>query len=197
MARLVSVKTIFWMMALKQRMAPTHAVRIYLLNTLIIKITPKDEECEKYADSKCATWTYSSAQKLCFLLSSCVEKDEADIISGDKGCKITSSKITAFNLISDKAAKTIKIEWEHSNVCPDVEIAELAALKSHEIKYFKMPDSLKCGKLKKVEAKMDNADNTATVDCTALEDVDAANFYIKTDLADPAACVIETNARIG
>ena len=164
---------------------------------MILKIKPKDTACDEYADSQCKTWTYVPTRKLCFLLSSCVEKDEADIISGDKGCKITSSKITAFNLISDKAAKTIKIEWEHSNVCPDVEIAELAALKSHEIKYFKMPDSLKCGKLKKVEAKMDNADNTATVDCTALEDVDAANFYIKPDLSNnPAtACMIETNAR--
>ena len=111
------------------------------------------------------------------------------IISGDKGCKIPSSKFTAFSLFTDKAAKDIKIEWEYSAACANVKIAELAALKSQEIKYFKAPDSLKCGKLKKVSGKMD-----ATA-CTALENVDPVNIYFKTDLADATKCMIETNAR--
>ena len=89
----------------------------------------------------------------------------------------------------DKAVQEIKIEWEFSAVCPDVDIAELAALKSQELTYYEKPDSLKCGKLKKVSGKMD------TTDCTVLENVDAANFYIKTDLADTTKCVIETNAK--
>ena len=95
-------------------------------------------------------------------------------------------------MISDKDATEIKIEWEN---CPDVDIAELKSLKNKEITYFEEPDSLKCGRLKKVSSKM--SDGMDAVNCTALENVDPANFYIKTDLADPAACMIETNARIG
>ena len=94
-------------------------------------------------------------------------------------------------MIGDKGAKDIKIEWEFSAACANVEIAELKSLKYQEIKFFEAPDSLKCGKLKKVSGKMD------TTDCTVLENVDAANFYIKPDLSNnPAtACMIETNAR--
>jgi len=152
-------------------------------NVVALKSTDSTEksnkECEDYEDSKCKFWTYVPTRRLCFLLSSCSEKAEDGIISGDKGCIVPLSKITVFNLFADKAVKEIKIEWENSAVCPTVDIAELAALKSQELTYYEKPDSLKCGKLKKVEGKMD------TVACTALENVDPANFYFKTDLADP------------
>ena len=119
------------------------------------------------------------------------------IISGEKGCKIPSSKFTAFSLFTDKAAKDIKIEWQYSAACANVKIAELAALKSQEIKYFEAPDSLKCGKLKKVSGKM--GDGMDAVDCTALDNVDPANFYIKPDLAKSGSnsgkCVIETTPK--
>ena len=92
-------------------------------------------------------------------------------------------------MFPDKAAKDIKIVWEFSTVCPDVEIAELASLSNDDkIKYFEKPDSIKCGQLKKVSGKMD------TVDCTPLENVDPTNIYFKTDLADPTKCLIEATA---
>ena len=93
-------------------------------------------------------------------------------------------------MFADKAAKEIKIEWENSAVCPTVDIAELASLKNQELTYFEKPDSLKCGKVKKVEGKMD------AEACTALENFDPANFYFKTNLADPTKCVIETTPKI-
>jgi len=146
-----------------------------------------NKECEDYADSKCTTWTYTPTRKLCFLLSSCTEKDEAGIISGSKGCKIPSKKITVFNL-TGAAAKTIKVEWVESN-CAATDIAELATLKSQDVSYFESPDSLKCGKIKKVTGKMD------ATDCTELGETDAANVYIKTLSTDATKCVIETNAK--
>ena len=181
-------------------MAQTCAVRKaenYLPNILFLKIILKDKECEDYEDSKCRFWTYVPTRRLCFLLSSCSEKDEAGIVSAQKGCIVPSSKITAFNLCPDKAVQEIKIEWEFKTVCPDVEIAELAALKSQELTYFEKPDSLKCGKLKKVSGKM--GDGMGAVDCTALDNVDPANFYIKPDLAKSGSnsgkCVIETTPK--
>ena len=100
--------------------------------------------------------------------------------------------MTVFNLFSDKSAKTIVIEWENSAVCPKVEIAEIEKLKDKEVKYFEKPDSLKCGKIKKVEGKMD------TVVCTALENVEPANIYFKTilPLATPATCEIALTPKI-
>ena len=97
-------------------------------------------------------------------------------------------------MIGGKGAKDIKIEWEFSAACANVEIAELKSLKYQEIKFFEAPDSLKCGKLKKVSGKMH------AVDCTALENVDPANFYIKPDLAKSGSvsgkCVIEVTPKI-
>ena len=94
-------------------------------------------------------------------------------------------------MFKDKPAKEIKIEWEFSTVCPNVEIAELAALSNDDkIKYFEKPDSIKCGQIKKVSGKMD------TVDCApALENVDPTNIYFKTDLTDPTKCLIETTPK--
>ena len=100
---------------------------------------------------------------------------------------IPSSKLSVFNL-TPKTAKTIKIEWENS-VCAKVEIAELETLKNKEVKYFKKPDSLKCGKMKKVTGNMD-----AEV-CTALENAEPADIYIKTQLADVAKCEIATTPK--
>ena len=161
---------------------------------MILKIILKDKECDDYEDSKCKFWTYVPTRRLCFLLCHCVEKEEAGIISGEKGCIVPSSKITFFNLCPDKAVQEIKIEWEFSAVCPDVDIAELAALKSQELTYYEKPDSLKCGKLKKVSGLMD------ATSCTALENVDPANFYIKPDLAKSGSvsgkCVIEVTPKI-
>ena len=151
-----------------------------------------DEECEKLADSKCKFWTYVPTRKLCFLLSSCVEKAEDGVISGEKGCKVPSSMLTVFNLSTEKAAKDIKIEWENPTVCPDTVFAEIASLKSEKVTYFEKPDSLKCGKMKKVTGKID------TVECKPdLEDKDPADFYFKTDLTDPKKCVIELTPKLG
>merc|ERR1712232_685332 len=157
-------------------------------NVLELKSADGPEKCntECAGNEKCTQWTYTPTRKLCFLLSSCTAKDEAGIISGDKGCKIPSKKITVFNL-TGKSAKTVKVEWESN--CADEEIAEIATLKSQDVSYFESPDSLKCGKIKAVTGKMD------TVDCTALATTDVSNVYIKTKSDDAAACVIETNAK--
>ena len=90
-------------------------------------------------------------------------------------------------MVPDKHAMEIKIEWEFSSVCPDVSIVEIAPLDqvSDRVKYFEKPDSIKCGKLKKVSGKID------TVDCSALENVDPAPIYVKFDLANPTKCVFE------
>merc|ERR1711936_596245 len=138
-----------------------------------------NDECKKTADSKCKFWTYVPTRKICFILSSCVEKTEEGSISGENGCVIPSSKLSVFNL----TAKTIKIEWENS-VCANEEIAELETLKNKEVKYCEKPDSLKCGKLKKVSGSMD-----ATA-CKDLENAEAGDIYIKTDLTDVAKCEI-------
>jgi len=147
--------------------------------------------CE--GDSKCKFWTYIPTRRVCFLLSSCSETEEKGIISGEKGCKITPSYFTIFNLFLDKPAMEIKIEWEFSSVCPDVSIVgEIAPLDqvSDRVKYFEKPDSIKCGKLKKVSGKID------LVDCTPLVNVDPANIYIKLDSANPTKCVIEQTSKI-
>ena len=89
-------------------------------------------------------------------------------------------------MYADYAAEKIKIEWEFKSFCPDVEIAELAALKNQDSTYF-----VNCGKLKKVSGQIDSTD------CTALENADPANFYIKKDLAKShVPCVIETTSKI-
>merc|ERR1712137_1284597 len=134
-----------------------------------------NDECKKTADSKCKFWTYVPTRKICFILSSCVEKAEEGSISGENGCVIPSSKLSVFNL-TPKTAKTIKIEWENS-VCANEEIAELETLKNKEVKYFEKPDSLKCG----------NMDATA---CKDLENAEAGDIYFKTDLTDVAKCEI-------
>merc|ERR1712184_75672 len=146
-----------------------------------------NDECKKTADSKCKFWTYVPTRKICFILSGCVEKTEEGSISGENGCVIPSSKLSVFNL-TPKTAKTIKIEWENS-VCANEEIAELETLKNKEVKYFEKPDSLKCGKMKKVSGNMD-----AEV-CTALENAEPADIYTKTQLADPAKCEIATTPK--
>jgi len=154
-----------------------------------------NEECEKYADSKCKAWSYVGTRKLCFLLSSCVEKAEDGVLSGEKGCKIPSSMLTVFNLSPDKAAKTIKIEWENPTVCPDTVLTEdIAALKSAKVTYFEKPDSLKCGKMKKVTGKID------AEECKPdLEDKEPADIYFKMDLSDAAKtkCLIELTPKFG
>ena len=100
--------------------------------------------------------------------------------------------LTVTNLFGDKAAKDIKIEWENPTVCPDTVFAEIASLKSEKVTYFEKPDSLKCGKMKKVTGKID------TVECKPdLEDKDPADFYFKTDLTDPKKCVIELTPKLG
>ena len=103
---------------------------------------------------------------------------------------IPSSKLSVLNLFTDKSAKTIVIEWEKSDACPKVEIAEIEKLKNKEVKYFEKPESLKCGKLKKVTGNMD------TEPCTALENVEPADIYFKTTLADKSKCEIATSPKI-
>merc|ERR1712184_124549 len=70
------------------------------------------------------------------------------------------------------------------SVCANEEIAELETLKNKEVKYFEKPDSLKCGKMKKVSGNMD-----ATA-CKDLENAEAGDIYFKTDLTDVAKCEI-------
>ena len=118
---------------------------------------------------------------------SCLEKSEEGSISGEKGCVVPSSKFSVHNLFTDKGAKTILVEWENSGVCPNVEIAEIE--KSKSVTYLEKSDFLKCGKLKKVTGKRD------VTDCTALENVEPADIYFKTDLADKSKCLISTTAK--
>ena len=117
----------------------------------------------------------------------CIEKSEEGSISGDKGCVVPSSKFSIQNLFTDKSAKTILVEWENSGVCPNVEIAEIELNKS--VTYLEKSDSLKCGKLKKVTGKRD------ITDCTALENVEPADIYFKTDLTDKNNCLIATTPK--
>ena len=94
-------------------------------------------------------------------------------------------------MVPDKHAMEIKIEWEFSSVCPDVSIVEIAPLDQVTfVKYFEKPDSIKCGKLKKVSGKID------TVDCTPLENAPPANIYVKFDSANPTKCVFEQTPKI-
>ena len=102
--------------------------------------------------------------------------------------------LTVFNLSPDKPAKEVKIVWENPTVCPDTVLAaDIAALKSEKVTYFEKPDSLKCGKMKKVTGKID------TEECTALDDKEPADIYFKLDLTDATKkkCLIELTPKFG
>ena len=103
--------------------------------------------------------------------------------------------LTVFNLSPDKPAKEVKIVWENPTVCPDTVLAaDIAALKSAKVTYFEKPDSLKCGKMKKVTGKID------AEECKPdLEDKEPADIYFKIDLTDAAKtkCLIELTPKFG
>ena len=60
------------------------------------------------------------------------------------------------------------------------------------IGYYEKPDSLKCGKLVMISAKV------GTTDCSAIENVvsPVLTIYIKSDKNNADKCIIETNPKI-
>lgn len=164
--------------------------------------SPNPEDCNKQCkdtpNSECKFWTFVPTRKLCFLLKSCTVKEQVGSVSGELGCIVPSKSFTLFNLINSEITDC-EVKWEPTDICPPVKAGKtgdgkIPALGNFAFTYFTAPPSLACTKLTEVTCKM-GAEVCKTAKGMDIPP-DVPNMYVKTDLADPKKCLVDSTPKI-